>query len=769
MVHQKQSHSRRFYLLFYITLFDTPILHNKNRKFVHAKPSTTTTTTANKRKLPPSIPILPKDDTNANLEDDIHNGDYIGMDMDIEMDTDLDYTKTDDDNDDDDDVVDDDDDDIIQDDDFDAMDQLFFGTTTTSSSNSNSNNNKRDESEEQNSDTDQIDNIPDISDIFKDDDMPQDIATFVNEKLNSKESSTILQVPTQQRQQQSNNQHQYSSSTSTAKTNNNINNMYDIDMMPPLDLLHENIDSNNNRYESNNNSNSNINTPIKNHSKQNKFQKLAFQNWNSFPTSSSNYDDNNNDEEDDAKKHKNIHNHKTTIRNIANSIIHDSTNTVSKVLRGDVAGHVPTNIYGQTIHEEIAECQLHHPDDIDSKEEYDDFVLTESQTSFYVSGNGEEEEEEDKDSYDISNNGILKRKLYGGAQYHRLLQYYHKVFLTKPITQVSEEEISLLIHGISSSKHDGVDLLRTVAILSSQRMDALASGILRSLAKRIEFVLSRMWDIVEYTMVTRTLGLKFSYGVGYYGHDSHTSYGYHHGNAYHHSTSSSNHNGLQSTTLSMESLESLEQDLISFVKQSYDKFVKQKVQFAYRLASGDIDALMRFVNWDLAFSHGTVGDSLISPPSSSSSSLQSRIIYSEDDDEWDDYDDDYEENNDELGDLVGGVLDRGKDASTTLPNQSKSMIDCETDKLLMQVIKSVQETAPMNHITNTATSTSLQYTNAAVNTLVQHVTTRWRLEISRIATTKFNAFCLVAFHDEFGSFLRKEMDEYLNDHFREVR
>ena len=701
MMNRKITHPKRFYLLFYIALLDAHTNNiSRNNYFVSASSA------ANRRKPPSSQLRFSKSQESSEINDryvDMHNIDKQYSDENEYIDSN-----------------------IIEDDDFDIVNKLFFGTSDSGNNSDDENSDMVDSVNGSMNDSD-VNDSSDTSEnrnnngndrIYNTDDIPQDIASFVNEKLNSSESSKILPTP-------------QSPPPPTTTTAADMNNLYNVDdgPIPPLDII--GLDDNSDVEENDNYSKQKL--------YQQTYKKPAFKNWNSFPSS------NNNNKKENKRD---IHNHKTTIRNVANSIIHDSTQTVSAVLRGDVAGHVPTNIYGQTIQEEIAECQSYFPDD-----DYDEYI-PESKNSFYLTG--EEEEKEDKDSYDIFNNGILKRKLYGGAQYHRLLQCYDRVFLTKPIQQVSEEEVSLLIHGISSSKHDGADLLRTVAILSSQRMDKLASGILSSLAKRVEFVLGRMWDIIEYTMVTRTLGFKFSYGVGY-GHHHQNQHGYGH----------QNKNGSENTTLSMESLESLERDLISFVKQCFDKFVKQKVQFAYRLASGDIDALMRFVNWDLAFSHGNIGGSLTSTPSSSPSSLQSRIISSDDDDyDWDEYGDEDEENDDELGDLVGGVLDRGKDASA-LP-QPKAMIDSETDKLLMQVIKSVQETAPMSYITNTASATSLQFTNAAVNTLVQHVTTRWRLEISRIVTTKFNAFCLVAFHDEFGTFLRKEMDEYLNDHLQEV-
>ena len=427
----------------------------------------------------------------------------------------------------------------------------------------------------------------------------------------------------------------------------------------------------------------------------------------------------------------NIH---ESIRLVANSIIHDSAQTVSQVLRGDVAGHVPTEIYGQTIHEEIAEYQEHFPDLSDTgssgnnNNNNDNMNMNIDDNSILFGDEGyfNTPQDEHNNNY-FANNPLLRQKLYGGAQYHRLLQCYHEIFLTTPISQTTEEEVSLLLHGISDSHHDGKDLLRSVAILSSKRMDELAFLVLRSLARRIEFVLCRMWDIVQYTMITRTLGFKSSKEYG------------------------------KSSNLSLESLESVEQDLLEFVKQSYHKFVKEKVHLAFTIVSGDINALMRFVSWDLAFSNGNISGSSLSKSLSSSTLGKFQIVKpsTDVDNDWDAFLEDDEENDDtDLGDLAEGGLDRGNDSDA----QPDTILDVQTDALLMQVMQSVQETTPIIP----SSGESLQRTYTAVNTLVQHVTTQWRFEIFRMVSTKFNSFCVVSFHDEFGPYLRKEMNQYLN-------
>ncbi len=429
-----------------------------------------------------------------------------------------------------------------------------------------------------------------------------------------------------------------------------------------------------------------------------------------------------------------------SIRTIANSIIYDSTQTVSKVLRGDVSGHVPADIYGQTTHEEITECQsiyqqdYNHDDHIINQHNHNDDILPnqnvlldlidkihKNKQTYNPSYDDDDQNNNEEKSYHFFDNEIHERKLYGGAQYHRLLQSYHQLFLTTPISQMTDEEISLLIHGISDSKHDGSDLLRSVAILSSKRMDDLARNVLKSLARQIEFVLGcRMWNVIEYTMITRTLDLSIS-------------------NVWD-----------DDRILNLEIVESLERDFILFVKNCYSNFVKEKVQLAFCQASGDIDAMMRFVNWDLVFSNGNVGGSLLSQSSFSSIPVQGNIVASSCEDEFDKFLNDEEEENEKL--IIGTL------------SQQNSSIDIETHELLINIIKSVQNTSTLN----TSPGHSLKRTYAAVNTLVQYVTAQWRREISRLVTTKFNSFCLVSFHDEFGPYLRQEMNRYLDDYINQL-
>ena len=163
------------------------------------------------------------------------------------------------------------------------------------------------------------------------------------------------------------------------------------------------------------------------------------------------------------------------------------------------------------------------------------------------------------------------------------------------------------------------------------------------------------------------------------------------------------------------------------------------------MAREDIFALLRFVSWDLAFSNEKSVRGLGRHDRMSGNAFG---IHANGD--FDTYDGDSD--GDDKGDLVGGVLSRGNVPYTSATNYDTS----KTDEILNVVMQSIKAASP-------SADNTFAPTCAAINTLVQHVTSRWRMDISNIVMTKFNAFCLLPFHDDFTSFLRGEFNEYLSE------
>ena len=426
----------------------------------------------------------------------------------------------------------------------------------------------------------------------------------------------------------------------------------------------------------------------------------------SYASSNNNNNNNNNHHESEERL---LTPSKAILQQFAITTLYASSESLKNVLTGKVAAFVPADLYGQTLDQEIAACQLTASE---IPIPYTDLEL-ESLEILEASTNS------------LPDSITTGRKLYGGAQYHRTLRNFHHRILTVPIPPATADEISLLVHGISSNVHDGTDLLRSVAKLSSKRMEYLADYLLKEMAQRVEYVLDRMWSVVEYTLLVRNGPLV-----------------------------------VKGKKIPPSQYEVIERDLQGFLKTSYSNFVQEQVSRAYQMAREDIFALLRFVSWDLAFakdsSRGVRGRpssvggnrNAATPLSSSSSSNVPGDLEEEEEDLYDGYSDGEEDK----GDLVGGVLSRGDVPYTSATDYDQS----KTDDILNIVMQSIQAAAP-------SADNTFAPTCAAINTLVQHVTNRWRMDISNIVMTKFNAFCLLPFHDDFTSFLRKEFAEYLSE------
>lgn len=155
----------------------------------------------------------------------------------------------------------------------------------------------------------------------------------------------------------------------------------------------------------------------------------------------------------------------------------------------------------------------------------------------------------------------------------------------------------------------------------------------------------------------------------------------------------------------------------------------------------------------------------------------------------DDENDEAGHNEDEdLGDLVGGVLSRGivddqglseDDVEATAGQRQSVHVgqmssgvnedyagdfelsktqSMEDDEMLSILLRAAAVAASSNQ--SGAASFETQ-TRAAMTALVKFVTDKWRRDLVSLIIGKFNSFCLLGFHSEFGTFLRQEFEQKL--------
>ena len=331
------------------------------------------------------------------------------------------------------------------------------------------------------------------------------------------------------------------------------------------------------------------------------------------------------------------------------------------------------------------------------------------------------------------------RRLYGGAQYHRAISQFHNLIHNVPIDKSTSDEIALLLHGIPDVSNDGVNILRSVAKLSSRKMELIMDDILIEMASRVEFVLMRMWDVVEYTQLVR----EDITATPVFGRRAVSSVWKH-----------------QFTEGNGDGMKEMEEDLVRFAKERYAIFVKNRIGFCYRMLKEDLMAMFRFVSWDLAF-----GDRFESTIGKDGCIIKVEGL--DDDIDIDDYENENENemiNGDNLTtDESVSAAHSSRDAGTLGLERSikqKTILDPRTDEILRNVVDAVQAT-----VDKSGTGESMGQTCAAINVLVQYVTDRWRRDVSQMVMTKFNAYCMLPLHEDFLGYLRREMDVYLNEKY----
>lgn len=437
-----------------------------------------------------------------------------------------------------------------------------------------------------------------------------------------------------------------------------------------------------------------------------------------------------NEQEDDRHRRRAHDKKKERLLSLCNHIVHSSSTVLSKVLRGDVAPIVPAELFGQTLEQEIASCPFRNEDILFSV--HPSLASTTSLQSI-------DNDKAQGDHHGLDFLHLGHRKLYGGAQYHRTLSQFHFLIHSVPIDPSTSDEIALLLYGISDASHDGNDILRSVAKLSSKKMETIMEDILDDMARRIEYVLLRMWDVVEYTLLVRE-----DVSLGPTKRKSTQCY------------SEFKDNLDDDSDKEWESV--MEKDLRMHAKEIYSRFLMEKCQYCYHMVKEDLRALFRFVSWDLAF-----GDRF-----QSTFDVDGCIIRVDglEDDDSDDGGGEYSDGKDQGNEESHGKSSRAKYISNkaaengSLRSRAGTILDPRTDEILRNVVEAVQST-----VNRMGMGESMPQTCAAINVLVGHVTDRWRRDVSHIAMTKFNSSCMLPLHEEFVGYLRREMDAYVNQKF----
>jgi hypothetical protein len=493
---------------------------------------------------------------------------------------------------------------------------------------------------------------------------------------------------------------------------------------------------------------------------------------------------------------KQLEQRKEMLFKLAMSMQDAHTSTVQSLIKGNAA-HIPPALFGQTILQEKAACHKKFLDDTSDSYNID----IKAELNSIKNGQDDEVETVGPSFRHIEDPDLLScwgltpdARLYGGAQYHRVLRYYHHLLLTAPLPRITDDEVALLTNSITDV-HDASDLMRAVALLVQQKLELVMEDILADMTRRLLYVMERQWELVEYSM---TLHRPMGAAGTIFGKS---------GDKSRRESKLYSRYGPEFTTA--------EKDLMSVLSIAFHKFAQERANDAHRKSAEDVKALLRYVTWDMGRARtrkqnseyqnskgGYVTEVQIvreDPP------VPDEILPNEPSDEVAEmitnnqssrkrkqkkksvYSDSTKRRMIARGGAAIGSgrkrsqLIRDDDSETvkSIRGDQENALEEEEEEYEEDTVTSLvltSQTSPMFSgddevlalLFDTFSTTLLpksetqgRQTQVAIEELTAYITDRMRLDLSGMIRSKFNTFFLLPFYEDLGIYLRRELDSYL--------
>lgn len=394
-----------------------------------------------------------------------------------------------------------------------------------------------------------------------------------------------------------------------------------------------------------------------------------------------------------------------------------------QVMKGTI--QAPVSVFGETLQQERTKANHAYGDELTSKLKNDGGgQVSESRTAM-INGSNNEELLRKIDALI----GHAENKLYGGSQYHRAVrEMFILTHVSHIMNTVSAEEIAQM-SGVTEV-HDGPDYLRTVAKLALDKTFAGFEEILMYFYERCKYVMKRMYGAIDYVASQQSTAYvpggntafvnMAGYGVpGYFDR-----------------TEELNENEIKET-----------------IRQVYDAFVEMKAQEALEKCREDLIAMTNFLSWDLMNGGGILGkqksgngarkrkDNIRTPMKAIQKDYARRVARG-----GGAKDVNYDSNPGDDGDLVGGVLSKGDEA---LYDEFTLEEECDAQDLVQHMLEVANSRSPRGFN---------DVLPQVMSSLLKQLTWQWRKEFSNLVATKYNCFFVLPFHEEFSSFLMRELD-----------
>ena len=320
--------------------------------------------------------------------------------------------------------------------------------------------------------------------------------------------------------------------------------------------------------------------------------------------------------------------------------------------------------------------------------------------------------------------GDSKRRLYGGAQYHRAIREFMVAVRNMKSPPISEDEIANAA-GVGDV-HDGVNFMRAACIIAVEKAKQSFEPVLDALRHRTVHVMRRLYPIIESTLM----------------------------------------NTRRSSSDGNPHIDSSNGPFKEIIHRVFDKFVDERIEDCLSKCKDDLKGMTRYVTWDTEGKGGSAAlyKSLPTPKRmvevfqlayDSKEKKQQQPTKSEAQKRKE-----KDSKSTSLDEKIMGEWGSATNSKSSNPASETALVSGASTEDETQVTEYFELMQLMEEM---LAGRQGGRTTTVVVTLVQYIITSWRNHFAKTVAMKFNCFFLMPFLDDFPSYLRDELDKMYDE------
>jgi len=314
--------------------------------------------------------------------------------------------------------------------------------------------------------------------------------------------------------------------------------------------------------------------------------------------------------------------------------------------------------------------------------------------------------------------GHADANLYGGAQYRRALREFALAVRHLSLPSVDGDEIANAL-GVGDA-HDGADFVRASCVIAVDKARRSFEPQLQTLAERVSHVMRRLPPVIECMMESQP-GRAFG--------------------------TSGPRSGRKGDVVLTGEASGPYEGVMQLIASIYDTYVHELADRAVARCKDDLEAMTRFVTWDLASSSDA--------KSAVKAALEPTPDLARALDDLDGAPPPKKKRRSKANKWFSAKDEVAVEASV-LDDWKRSVADEDSDVALSsdELVEALAQ--PRGALSPVATPTEI------VGSLVRRIAAAWREHFARTVAVKFNCFFLMPFVDDFPLYLREKLDDHVH-------